>query len=196
MVRDRAGRAACHRLLERPQAPLMWTAPRVNCQLQHAPRYAITAGHGARRSVPYQAPACRVHGARPSPPPQFSSSDGIRHRQIEPVPPDARLRIMALRATRDGHASRRGSNRARYEARATADCIYEYQYCRLYGKAVADVDKNRSALVRGSGQLRPYVRPVMRHSPLAIMGVRLRVRHRSLSRARSTDACAVLPELS
>ena len=136
-----------------PTSTLMWTAPRVNCQLQHAPRYAITAWHRARRSVPYQAPACRVHGARPSPPPQFLSSDGIRHRQIEPVPPDARLRIMALRATRDGHASRRGSNRARYEARATADCIYEYQYCRLYGKAVADVDKNRSALVRPNFRL-------------------------------------------
>jgi len=28
-----------------------------------------------------------------------------------------------------------------------------------------------------SGQLRPYVRPVARRMPLAIMGVRLRVRH-------------------
>jgi hypothetical protein len=35
-----------------------------------------------------------------------------------------------------------------------------------------------------SGQLRPYVRPVARRSPLAIMGVRLRVRHQSVWRAR------------
>src|ERR1700722_5967645 len=35
-----------------------------------------------------------------------------------------------------------------------------------------------------SGQLRPYVRPVTRRSPLAIMGVRLRVRHQSVWRAR------------
>jgi len=30
-----------------------------------------------------------------------------------------------------------------------------------------------------SGQLRPYVRPTTRRMPLAIMGVRLRVRHQS-----------------
>ena len=37
---------------------------------------------------------------------------------------------------------------------------------------------------KGTGQLRPYVRPVMRHFPLAIMGVRLRVRHQSAKRAQ------------
>ena len=37
-----------------------------------------------------------------------------------------------------------------------------------------------------SGQLRPYVRPVARRSPLAIMGVRVRVRRQSGSRARGT----------
>jgi len=37
-----------------------------------------------------------------------------------------------------------------------------------------------------SGQLRPYVRPVARHWPLAIMGVRVRVRHQSVWRARGT----------
>jgi hypothetical protein len=47
----------------------------------------------------------------------------------------------------------------------------------------------------GSGQLRPYVRPVARRSPLAIMGVRWRVRHPSQKRARGTAACTVLPEL-
>src|SRR6476646_6081509 len=43
----------------------------------------VTAGHGAWRSVPHQAPARRVHGTPPLPPPHFSSSDGIWHRQIE-----------------------------------------------------------------------------------------------------------------
>jgi hypothetical protein len=37
---------------------------------------------------------------------------------------------------------------------------------------------------RGSGQLRPYVRPVARRVPLAIMGVRSRVRHQSDWRAQ------------
>src|SRR5271168_3507582 len=46
-----------------------------------------------------------------------------------------------------------------------------------------------------SGQLRPYVRPVARRLPLAIMGVRMRVRHQSSRRARGTEAFTVLPEL-
>jgi len=46
-----------------------------------------------------------------------------------------------------------------------------------------------------SGQLRPYVRPVARHLPLAIMGVRMRVRHQSVGRARATQLLTVLPEL-
>ena len=50
--------------------------------------------------------------------------------------------------------------------------LYIYQYRYLYSKTVTDVGKKLLALVRRSGQLRPYVRPVMRHSPLAIMGVR------------------------
>jgi hypothetical protein len=40
-------------------------------------------------------------------------------------------------------------------------------------KAMANIGKNLSVLGKRSGQLRPYVRPVARHSPLAIMGVRL-----------------------
>jgi hypothetical protein len=48
-----------------------------------------------------------------------------------------------------------------------------------------------------SGQSRSYVRPVLRRlsMPLAIMGVRMRVRHQTQRRARSTYACSVLPEL-
>jgi len=47
-----------------------------------------------------------------------------------------------------------------------------------------------------SGRLRPYVRPVARCSPLAIMGVRMRVRRQSGSRARGTKASTASPELS
>ena len=47
-----------------------------------------------------------------------------------------------------------------------------------------------------SGQMHPYVRPVLWGSPLAIMGVRLRVRHQSQSRAQGTKWYAALPELS
>jgi hypothetical protein len=46
-----------------------------------------------------------------------------------------------------------------------------------------------------SGQARPYVRPVTRLEPLAIMGVRLRVRHQSKPRAQGAKSCAVSPEL-
>jgi hypothetical protein len=45
-----------------------------------------------------------------------------------------------------------------------------------------------------SGQLRPYVRPVARRVPLAIMGVRVRVRHQSVWRARGTRLLTVLPD--
>jgi hypothetical protein len=52
--------------------------------------------------------------------------------------------------------------------------------CHFSGFAIAiDVSER-------SGQLRPYVRPVAWRSPLAIMGVRLRVRHQSVERARGT----------
>ncbi len=46
------------------------------------------------------------------------------------------------------------------------------------------------------GQLRPYVRPTARLMPLAIMGVRSRVRHQSQSRAQGAKSYAVLPGLS
>src|SRR3954447_25997459 len=46
-----------------------------------------------------------------------------------------------------------------------------------------------------SGRLRPYVRPVARCSPLAIMGVRVRVRRQSGSRARGTPPSTASPEL-
>jgi Cupin domain len=53
----------------------------------------------------------------------------------------------------------------------------------------------RNDTQEGTGQLRPYVRPVMRHLPLAIMGVRLRVRHQSFRRAQGTVISPVLPKL-
>jgi hypothetical protein len=48
--------------------------------------------------------------------------------------------------------------------------------------------------IESSGQLRPYVRPIARQVPPATMGVRLRVRHQSSRRARSTCFFPVLPE--
>jgi hypothetical protein len=45
-----------------------------------------------------------------------------------------------------------------------------------------------------SGQLRPYVRPVARRVPLAIMGVRVCVRHQSVWRARGTRLLTVSPD--
>jgi putative transposase len=53
-----------------------------------------------------------------------------------------------------------------------------------------------SALVKDPVRCALNVRPVTRPMPLAIMGVRLRVRHQSEQRARSTLLYAVLPELS
>jgi hypothetical protein len=47
-----------------------------------------------------------------------------------------------------------------------------------------------------SGQVRSYVRPVVRRPPPAIMGVRLRARHHSGRRARGTSPCSAWPGLS
>src|SRR3954452_15433324 len=47
-----------------------------------------------------------------------------------------------------------------------------------------------------SGQVRPYVRPVARPTPLAIMGVRSRARHQSERRARGAAKSTVSPGLS
>ena len=59
------------------------TAFRVNCPKGISPGcYAVTAGYRERRS----APARRFHGGIASPPLQFSSPDGTRHCQIEPMP--------------------------------------------------------------------------------------------------------------
>ena len=49
---------------------------------------------------------------------------------------------------------------------------------------------------RESGQMRPYVRPMARLVPLAIMGARTRVRYQSSWRARSTHRLTVLRGLS
>jgi hypothetical protein len=68
---------------------------------------------------------------------QFSSSDGIRRRQIEQMPTCARLPAMAFRATRDGHACRRSYDLARCHARAMASRIYDNQYNRQCTEAMA-----------------------------------------------------------
>ena len=69
---------------------------------------------------------------------------------------------------------------------------------RCHRNNLASLMNRGSTWVAGerSGQMRPYVRPVSWGSPLAIMGVRLRVRHQSQPRAQGTMSCSVLPELS
>jgi len=74
-------------------------------------RYAVTAGPGVRRLVPHQAPARRVHGARPSPPPQFSSLTEFGTVRSSQGPLGAGHLVTTFRATRDGHACRRSSSR-------------------------------------------------------------------------------------
>jgi hypothetical protein len=104
----------------------------------------------ARRSVPHQAPARRVHGACPSPPPQFSSSDGIWRRQIEPRLTWCATARYGISCDKRRPCQSPRSNRTRCKARATANCIYKYQYGHLCRKVVADVGKNLSALARRS----------------------------------------------
>jgi hypothetical protein len=79
-------------------------------------RYAVTAGPGARRLVPHQVPARRVHGAPPSPPPQFASLTELGTVRSSQGPPGARHLVTTFRATRGGHASRRSSNLTRCKA--------------------------------------------------------------------------------
>ena len=51
-----------------------------------------------------------------------------------------------------------------------------------------------SGVGEGAGQLRPYVRPVARRLPLAIMGMRVRVRRQSVGRARGTRLLTASPK--
>jgi hypothetical protein len=79
-------------------------------------RYAATAGHGARRSEAHQAPARRfmarahrcLHNFR-----HLTKFGTVRSSQCLPGAP---LRSVAFLATRDGHGSRRASNRVRCKA--------------------------------------------------------------------------------
>jgi len=70
------------------------------------------------------------------------------------------------------------------------------QHSRVPSHSLCCPDELLLGVGRGSGQSRPYVRPVARRVPLAIMGVRLRVRHQSEQRAQGAAPCAVSPELS
>jgi hypothetical protein len=152
--------------------------------------YPVAAGACRTHTVPRQAPACPLHGGITLRPLQFPSSDGIRHCRFE--------QMLAWRTT------------ARYDI--SCDKRRSYLSPQVQPGAVQSTSNSRvylsiginipvgirkpwlmpartcprcSALQRRSGQLRPYVRPLTRHSPLAIMGVRLRARHRSIYLASS-----------
>jgi hypothetical protein len=64
-----------------------------------------------------------------------------------------------------------------------------------YRNNLAFLDEPLINVGERSGQLRPYVRPVARHLPLAIMGVGMRVRHQSVGHAQGTRLLPLLPEL-
>ena len=86
---------------------------------------------------------------------------------------------MALCTIRDRRTCRRGFNLTGRKARVTTDCIYKYQYSCRYTQAMADVGKTLSALARRSVSCALMSDLLMRASSLAIMGVRLRVRHQN-----------------
>jgi len=84
----------------------------------------------------------------------------------------------------EGNPSRNGSHK-----RTPTSALQQLGHRRIPSRTAADRRWGKS------GQLRPYVRPVARRLPLAITGVRLRVRHQSAGRARGTTLRSVLPEL-
>jgi hypothetical protein len=141
----------------------MWTGPHVNCQLRHPRRYALTAGSGARRSVSHRVLARRVHGAPPSLPPQFSSSDGIWHHQIEPSPT---WRMTARYGISCDKRRPHLSPQLQPDMAQGTVIIYVYTVINMTAgmlKPWLMVARNClrcSALEKRSGQLRPYVRPV------------------------------------
>jgi len=63
-------------------------------------------------------------------------------------------------------------------------------------RSVQAIPTSPAGVAERSGQVRPYVRPVARPMPLAIMGVRSRARHQSERRARGAAKSTVSPGLS
>jgi len=74
-------------------------------------------------------------------------------------------------------------------------CVASTGALRLLGHLRVPLRTAADQRWRKSGQLRPYVRPVAGRMPLAIMGVRFRVRHQSGQRAQGTTFDSVSPEL-
>src|SRR3954453_13258824 len=121
----------------------MWTAPRVNCQIRR-----LHVG---------------VHAAPPSPPLQFSSSDGIWHRQIEPMPTWRRTACHGIACGKRWPHLSPQLQPDMAQGTVMTDSIYNHQDDCQYTEAMADVGKKLSTLfsiIERSGQLRPYVRPV------------------------------------
>jgi hypothetical protein len=79
-------------------------------------RYAATAGHGARRSEAHQAPARRFMARAHRRLRNFRHLTEFGTVRSSQCLPGAPLRTVAFLATRDGHGSRRASNRVRCKA--------------------------------------------------------------------------------
>src|SRR3954470_22179228 len=113
----------------------------------------------------------------------------------QPISPSPRHR--AARAKQTG-----GSSFPRRSRTLARPCVGRSPIRRRPSRQVFGQPRQSSGSVgsRGwtvwSGQVRPYVRPVARPMPLAIMGVRSRARHQSERRARGAAKNTVSPGLS
>ena len=168
--------------IARPMMGLLRILTNGLCRSVHAPQLPhVAAGHGARRSLCH-VPAPRVPpGARPTVPSQFSSLTEFGTIRSGPrlTRGTTPRHDISLRATRDSHASRRSSNLTRCKALVIAICIYNCRHRCRYTEVIADVGKNLSALARRSVSRALMSDLLMRASSLAIMGVRVRVRHQT-----------------
>jgi hypothetical protein len=138
----------------------MWTAPHVNSQLKAAPALrsngrtcgtAFGAAPGARTSVSWQD--------------RITASE-FRH--LTDTALSARANVHLAHDCSPWHLMRQ--KMAAYAAagsiwrgarREQQYRIYKWQYVHRYTEVTADIGKNRSALEKRSGQMRPYVRPVL-----------------------------------
>jgi hypothetical protein len=85
------------------------------------------------------------------------------------------------RRRRRGACLTKASTARRLGRSGARSCHTNHQYkdSGIVSQMMTHPFSQRRAILARSGQSRPYVRPVMRPWPLAIMGVRRRVRHQS-----------------